>query len=163
MTAPRAVIVHQPTEFAELLAAHGTRAQVGFFLSTRGRSLDEVEREHAAQGAAMRIVSAAIPDEWRRGLVVRDDLDRYLFGPEDVIVVVGQDGLVANVAKYLDGQPVIGVDPTPWRNAGVLVRVPAEEVGSLLSAMAGGDRLQERRLTMVEATTDDAQVLRALN
>ena len=34
----------------------------------------------------------------------------------------GQDGLVANVAKYLDGQPVIGVDPEPGRNAGVLVR-----------------------------------------
>ena len=29
------------------------------------------------------------------------------------MVVVGQDGLVANVAKYLDGQPVIGVDTAP--------------------------------------------------
>lgn len=28
--------------------------------------------------------------------------------PDDRIVVVGQDGLVANVANYLDGQPVIG-------------------------------------------------------
>ena len=44
------------------------------------------------------------------------------FGPEDVIIAVGQDGLVANVAKYLDGQPVVGVNPDPQRNPGVLVR-----------------------------------------
>src|SRR6266850_1803733 len=49
-------------------------------------------------------------------------LDRFLFEPEDVIVAVGQDGLVANVAKYLRGQPVIGVNPSTALYAGVLVR-----------------------------------------
>ena len=39
------------------------------------------------------------------------------------MVVVGQDGLVANVAKYVHGQPVIGVDPRPGINPGVLVCV----------------------------------------
>ena len=37
-------------------------------------------------------------------------LARFLFEPGDVVIVVGQDGLVANVAKYLDGQPVIGIN-----------------------------------------------------
>lgn len=160
---PRAVVVHRPTELQELLEAHGTRAQVGFFLRTRGRSLDEVEARHALQQDALRRVAASIPSEWRRGDVVRDDLDRYPFGPEDVVVAVGQDGLVANVAKYLDGQPVIGVDPEPGRNPGVLVPHPPGAVAGLLRAVADGVPLPLEPRTMVEAVTDDGQVLRALN
>ena len=47
-------------------------------------------------------------------------------------VVVGQDGLVANVAKYLDGQPVVGIDPEPGRNPGVLVAHPAAAAPDLI-------------------------------
>ena len=65
---------------------------------------------------------AAVPLTWRQARVERADLDRFLFAPEDVVVVVGQDGLVANVAKYLSGQPVVGIDADPGRNPGVLVR-----------------------------------------
>ena len=54
------------------------------------------------------------------------------------MVAVGQDGLVANVAKYLDGQPVIGVDPEPGRNPGVLVRHTAGAVAGLLAAVDDG-------------------------
>jgi len=73
-------------------------------------------------GQALQTVSAAIPGGWRRGAVERSDLDRFLFEPEDVVIVVGQDGLVANTAKYLSGQPVIGVNPDPGDGMGVLVR-----------------------------------------
>src|SRR6266511_4048323 len=45
---PRIVVVHRRTELDELLARHGTRGQAGFFLASRGRSLDEVEGRHAA-------------------------------------------------------------------------------------------------------------------
>lgn len=83
---------------------------------------------------------------------------RFLFAPEDLVVVVGQDGLVANVAKYLHGQPVIGVDPEPGRNAGVLVAHAARDVAELLRHP---DDVQER--TMVRATLDDGQQLLALN
>ena len=59
--------------------------------------------------------------------------------PEDVIAVVGQDGLVANTAKYLNGQPVIGIDPEPGANPGVLVRHSPEAAAKLLhdAGMAG--------------------------
>src|SRR4051794_32572332 len=105
--APRAVLIHRRTELEELLTRHGTPGQAAFFLSTRGRDLAEVDARHQKQQRTLAEVSAAIPVDWRRATVERADLDRYLFTSEDVIVVVGQDGLVANVAKYLDGQPVI--------------------------------------------------------
>ncbi len=55
----------------------------------------------------------SIPVDWRRAEVEREDLPQFLFGPEDVVAVVGRDGLVANVAKYVGQQPVVGFNPFP--------------------------------------------------
>lgn len=157
--APRVVVVSRRSELDELLIRHGTIAAAAYFLRQRGRDLDGVMARHEALQAALTTVGAAVPPAWRRGLVTRDDLPRFLFAPEDVVVAVGQDGLVANVAKYLDGQPVIGVDPEPGRNPGVLVRHTADTVGSLLKA----GEYTTRDLTMVAATLDDGQELLGLN
>ncbi|WP_393062875.1 hypothetical protein [Streptomyces sp. LN549] len=160
--APRAVLVHRTTEYEELLARHGTHGQAAFFLSSRGRSIDEVARRHERTRQALADVAAAVPLQWRHSRVERADLDRFLFAPEDVVVVVGQDGLVANAAKYLSGQPVVGIDTDPGRNPGVLVRHrPADAAALLRAAVAPGGQADE--LTMVEAVADDTQRLLALN
>src|SRR4051812_33222665 len=114
--APRVVVVFRRTELDELIARHGTRGQAAFFLSTRGRHIDEVQARHDATHDALRLVTGSIPIDWRRGMIERADLSAFLFAADDLVVVVGQDGLVANVAKYLDGQPVLGVNPEPDRN-----------------------------------------------
>jgi NAD kinase len=162
--APRVVVVHRRTELDELVARHGTRQQAAFFLRTRGRSLREVEDRHASQEQALEQVAASVPLDWRRGSVERADLDRFLFAPEDIVIAVGQDGLVANVAKYLSGQPVIGINPDPRRNPGVLVPHPPEAVATLLALVVSPDSASatEARV-MVQATTDDGQSLAALN
>ncbi|MGW6932761.1 hypothetical protein ACWGE0_22085 [Lentzea sp. NPDC054927] len=152
--APRIVLVHRRTELTELLARHGTRGQVEFFLKSRDRTLDEVVDRDQQARKALGEVSAAIPLDWRRGVVEREDLSRFLFAPEDVVVIVGQDGLVANVAKYLDGQPVIGINP----EQGVLARHAPTQAAELLH----NTKNTEDR-TMVEARTDDGQTLQALN
>ncbi|MFE5806118.1 hypothetical protein [Streptomyces sp. NPDC056491] len=160
--APRAVLVHRRTEYEELLARHGTHGQAAFFLSSRGRSIDEVHRRHERTLHALRQVAAAVPLTWRSSRVERADLDRFLFAPEDVVVVIGQDGLVANTAKYLHGQPVVGIDTDPGRNPGVLVRHRCADAAALLrAATAAGGTADE--LTMVEAVADDTQRLLALN
>ncbi|MFK0281113.1 hypothetical protein ACIQVL_11685 [Streptomyces sp. NPDC090499] len=160
--APRAVLVHRTTEYEELVARHGTHGQAAFFLASRGRDMAEVAERHRRTRRALAEVTSAVPLAWRQARVERTDLDRFLFAPEDVVVVVGQDGLVANVAKYLDGQPVIGIDTDPGRNPGVLVRHRPEQAAVLLASVAatatGADAL-----TMVEAVADDTQRLVALN
>ncbi|HEY0639276.1 MAG TPA: hypothetical protein VGD67_16620 [Pseudonocardiaceae bacterium] len=156
--APRAVLVTRRTELEELLDRHGTRGAAEFYLRSRGRDLEQVQRSHDAQAAAVAEVGAALPPDWRRGHVERADLARFPFAPEDTVVVVGRDGLVANVAKYVRGQRVVGVDPEPGRNPGVLVPHRAADVAALLtgpSAAVG--------LTMVRAVADDGQELVALN
>jgi hypothetical protein len=160
--APRAVVVHRRTEYDELLAHHGTRGQAEFFLRSRGRDIAEVDARHAAIQQALRSVAAAIPADWRRGVVERTDLAHFLFAADDIVVVVGQDGLVANVAKYLHGQPVIGLNPEPTVNPGVLVQHPVEACGDLLEAVAS-ERARFEMRTMVQAATDDGQTLLALN
>lgn len=160
--APRAVLVHRTTEYEELLARHGTHGQAAFFLSSRDRDIREVAERHHRTHRALIDVAAAVPHRWRRSRVERADLDRFLFGPEDVVVVVGQDGLVANAAKYLSGQPVVGIDTDPGRNPGVLVRHRAADAGTLLAEAVGG-RGGADELTMVEAVADDSQRLLALN
>lgn len=162
--APRVVLVHRRTELDELVGRHGTRGQAAFFLSTRGRQLDEVERRHALDAATIRTVGSAAPLDWRRGVVERADLPRFLFAPDDIVVAIGQDGLVANLSRYLDGQPVIGINPDPERNPGVLVPHPAGAAEALLR-VASSPRVDvhvEARV-MVEAILDDGQRLRALN
>ncbi|MBX7197482.1 MAG: hypothetical protein K1X94_35885, partial [Sandaracinaceae bacterium] len=159
---PRVVVVSRPTEYEELVRRHGTRAQAAFFLGDRRSLLDEIEARHAAQEAALARVSADVPTKWRRSRVPRAELSRFVFEPGDVIVAVGQDGLVANVAKYLEGQTVIGVDPLPGKNAGALVRFGVTQASEALRlAVEGRARLETR--TMVEARLDDGQSLVALN
>ena len=132
MGTPRLVIVHRRTELEELLARHATLGQTEFFLRTRGRTIAGVRERHELLAAALATIRAANPADWRRAEVERADLNRFMFTPEDIIAVVGQDGLVANVAKYLTGQPVIGIDPEPGVNPGVLVRHAPADAARLL-------------------------------
>ena len=61
--APRAVLVHRRTEYAELLAAHGTRGQAAFFLRTRGRDIAELEERHRVTQQAVKLaVPSAHPN-----------------------------------------------------------------------------------------------------
>jgi hypothetical protein len=159
---PRIVVVSRPTEYAALLARHGTREQARFFLKSRGPSIDAAVARDEAQRAALAMIGAGIPGDWRRARIERADLDRFLFEPGDVIVTVGSSGLVANVAKYLDGQPVVGVNPDPTVHAGIVAaHAPVSAVALIQAAAAGAVTIDAR--TMVEAVLDDGQRLLALN
>ncbi len=159
---PRAVVVHRRSEYDEMVMRHSTHQHAAFFLEGRGRTINELVARHGVGEEALTQVGAAIPADWRRADVERSDLHRFAFAAEDIVLVVGQDGLVANVAKYLSGQPVIGINPDPVRNPGVLVQHPAESTTALLASVESGNCTFERR-TMVTATADDGQKLHAVN
>ncbi|MCA9315583.1 MAG: NAD(+)/NADH kinase [Planctomycetes bacterium] len=158
----RIVLLARSSEYERLLQLHGTREQARFFLASRGQSIEGVEARHEAQEAALHLASAAIPVDARRARVERDELDRFLFEPDDIVVAVGQDGLVANAAKYLEGQPVVGLNPDPDRNPGVLVPHPPEAAMDLIADVAAGRGSIEYRC-MVRGALDDGQSLVALN
>jgi NAD kinase len=160
--APRAVFVTRETDYELLIARHATRGQARFFLEGRGERIEAAEERHARFHAALARARAAVPPAWRQALVARRDLDRFRFAPDDAVVAVGQDGLVANVAKYVGAQPVLGVNPMPDLYDGVLARLSVERLGALLSASVAGDAPVEHR-TMVQAVLDGGETLVALN
>lgn len=160
----RIVIVTRATPLEHLLARCGTRGQVEFYLRTRGQELAPYQDTHDRFTASLESVQAALPTHLRRVRVEREELDRFLFSPDDVVLVVGQDGLVANVAKYVDGQPVIGVNPDPERFDGILCRHTSVDVRELLLAYLGGSvRLELEKRAMALAEREDGQRLYALN
>jgi len=159
---PRVVLVSRQTEYAALLTKHGTRGQAEFFLSTRGQKIEELEVRDALQARALNTAKEAVPAEWSFVHVVREDLNRFLFSAEDIIVPIGQDGLVANIAKYLDGQPVIGITPDPTASEGVLTRHSVDRLPGLLKSAQHGDVDIQAR-AMVEAKAGEGLSLLALN
>jgi NAD kinase len=159
---PRVVTVTRESDYQLLLARHATHGQAEFFLKTRGQSIDELQERHERFMTCLQQVVTAIPVAWRRSNVLRHDLSRFLFEPDDTVIVVGQDGLVANVAKYLDGQPVIGVNPDAAIFAGVLVPHPPEAVSDLLGPASEHTADCESR-TMAVVELGDGRRLLALN
>lgn len=159
---PRVVIVVRETDFELLLARHATRQQARFFLDTRGQDLASLEASHDRFQQALQAVRASAPEDWRQTVVKRAGLDRFLFAPDDIVVALGPDGLVANVAKYLDGQPVLGVNPAPEVYDGVLLQVPMNRLGGALRACAAG-AVECQLRTMAEGVLDTGARLLALN
>jgi hypothetical protein len=162
---PRAVIFTRRTPLQLLLAQHGTLGQARFFLESRKQRIASYEDGHERFMAALTHATSGIPEDWRRAVLDRDAVDRFLFGPDDVILAVGQDGLVANVAKYLTGQPVVGVNADPTRFDGVLCRIHPSSAGAALRWAAHRDspKFHLDARTLVDAMTDDGSRLRALN
>lgn len=160
--APRVVVVTRPTDLALLVDEHGTRDQARFATRDRPEWFEDVLRRDELQRRAVAAVLRALPLSWRRATITRDDLATFDFAPEDIIVPVGQDGLVANVAKYVAAQPVLGINPDPANVEGRLVQFGPADAAHALAAVAMRQAAFELR-TLVQARLDDGQRVRALN
>ncbi|MBM4392018.1 MAG: hypothetical protein FJ090_12930 [Deltaproteobacteria bacterium] len=163
----RVVVVTRKTPLDHLVARHGTVGQADFFLRGQGLEIAGFEAVARAQRVAVAASLSHFGAEVRRVHIDRDELDRFVFHPDDVILAVGQDGLVANVAKYLDGQPVVGINPDPRRYDGVLCSLSAgHAAGAVHFALSGepANATYARQMrTLAEARRGDGLLIRALN
>ncbi len=96
-----------------------------------------------------------------------EEVDRTFFpslllGREDIIITVGQDGLVANVMKYLDGHPLIGINPDTRRWDGILLPFEPGDLARILPAVIGKNYCR-RTVTMARASSRDGQEMLAVN
>lgn len=163
---PRAILITRKSPLELLLERFGTRGQAEFYLRSRGQDLGWADGVHDMLYAALALVYQALPANQRRTRIDRDDLDRFLFAPDDLVVIVGQDGLVPNVAKYLRNQIVIGINPDPELYDGVLCRHSAARAAELLifaAAPVAASTLMVESRCMALAKREDGQELRALN
>lgn len=156
------VLVTRRTRLEELIRRFNSLAQARFYLEHLGADFADYQREDDAYRAARDTVRQVLSEFPRRQEVDRQFLPNFLFGPDDVVVALGQDGLVANTMKYLTGQPLVGVSPDPSRYDGVLLPFVAQELRAVLGEVLA-DRRAARAVTMARATLSDGQVLYAVN
>lgn len=161
-TERKVVLVTRRTRLQELVEKYHTLAQVRFYLEHLGADLSDYLREDAAYAASLRQAQAALRQWGRHQVIARAHLPNFLFAADDIVLALGQDGLVANTMKYLDGQPLVGLNPEPARWDGLLLPFGTEDLAPLLKDIALGRR-PEKTVTMAEARLSDGQTLRAVN
>jgi hypothetical protein len=182
---PGIVIVKRPTRLQGLRERWGTVGQAKFLLG-RAHAIAAAARpaKQSNTDVGSTVFAEASFDEYQSeddtyqrvletlerqldfGVPV-STIDRHLVPTMDfwntaVVVVVGQDGLVANTAKYVNGLPIVGVNPDPSRFDGVLLPFKVNEarraVGEVLE-----HRFKHRTVTLAEAKLNDGQKLLAFN
>lgn len=158
---PRIVLVRRTTEYESLLKEHGTPQMAAFKLKQQGLEIGAVEQLHHTVLAASAHVLGAVPTTWRKAWVLREDLDRFRFDPTDVIMAVGWDGLVPNVAKYLTGQPVFGVNP--FQAAQKMMQWGPIAAGKIYKNLDSVLKNQVENRTMVKVTLSNGRSLVAMN
>lgn len=158
----KVVVVTRKTRLAELVERFNTRAQAKFYIEHAGADFADYDREDVAYRRALEIVRRGVDFGLKIQILDRELVPSYLFVPGDVVVALGQDGLVANVAKYAVGRPILGINPDPERFDGILLPFGPEEAGPALLRMLDG-RQRTRAVTLAEARLSDGQRLLAFN
>jgi hypothetical protein len=95
----RALIVRRATRLQELIARFNTKAQAKFYIESLGGDYADYEKEDAAYHQSLDLVERAVRPMLKVHVIDRTLLPNYLFAAAELVVVVGQDGLVANTAK----------------------------------------------------------------
>lgn len=129
---------------------------------TATRNLGNFEEEHHNFYAALDAVQRAMEGQLKTKVLERTFLPSYIFSDKDLVLVLGQDGLVANVAKYVNNIPIVGINPDPARYDGVLLPFTAEDFATAVH-MVMQDRYTSTLVTMAEARLTDGQRLLAFN
>ena len=92
----------------------------------------------------------------------RNFLPNFDFGRCVLVVVIGQDGLVANTAKYVGDLPIVAVNPDPSRNDGVLLPFQISNARSAVSRVLER-KFRQREITLAEVNLNDGQRMLAFN
>ena len=156
------VVVTRRTRLEELVARFNTRDQARFYIEHAGADFGSYQAEHDSYQHAVGRLMSQIASLGRTHLIERSFLPNYLFSDKDLVVTVGQDGLVVNTAKYLDGQPIVAVNPDPDRIDGILLPFRVEHApAAILRVMEG--KAVVRRIVMAQAQLNDGQRMLAFN
>ena len=158
----RIIIVTRKTRLEELLDRYTTKMQVSFFLKTRNQTIDDYQLEYDNYYNSLEIVKNALPKDIKVQMIDREFLPNFMFTEKDLVIVLGQDGLVVNSAKYLDNQPILAVNPDPDRFDGVLLPFLPEEVKFYINDILR-NRVDFYNITMGKIETNDRQTLYAFN
>jgi NAD kinase len=158
----KVVLVTRKTRLEELIAKYNTFSQAKFYIEHLGADFSDYVQEHENYQACVREAETILQTYVRVQIVDRGFLPNFLFGPQDVVVALGQDGLVVNTLKYLEQQPLIGINPDPERWDGLLLPFEVKDLKHITpEVMANKRPIQE--VTMAKAQLNNGQTLYGVN
>ena len=158
----RIVLVTRQTRIDELIHRHNTLAQARFVIESQGLAFDDYLAEDRVFKLQLANLKSALDRFGRLHHIDRGLLPGYLFRDDDLVLVLGQDGLVANTLKYLDHQPLIAINPDPARYDGILLPFAVEDAATIVKEVLGSGR-KTQAITFGEVQLNDGQRLLAVN
>jgi NAD kinase len=156
------VLIVRPTRLDDLVTRFNTVQQAQFYVEHLGADFSDYLIEHKHYRAAVQRAEDVLREFGRVQRLERRYVPNFVFGAEDRVVVLGQDGLVANTLKYLDGQRVVAINPDPARWNGVLLPFTIHDLPRLMA-----EELKRQRpvklVTMAKVTLNTGPTLYAVN
>lgn len=158
----RAIIIRDKTRLEQLIERFNSKAQAKFYIERSGSDFDYYEVEHEMFYKSLKKIQEIISKYLKYKIIERSFLPTYIFAENDLVVVIGQDGLVANTAKYVNGLPIMGINPDTERYDGILLKHSPRELGMVIKNALRRD-FEIERVTMAKAQLSDGQTLLAFN
>lgn len=162
MSIEYAIIVKNKTRLESLIERFNTKSQAKFYIERLGGDFHDYEMEDDIFHDSLNSLQSQLSNVIKHKIVDRAYLPSYLFSDKNLIVVLGQDGLVANTAKYSQARPIVAVNPDKQRYDGVLLPFDTMNfIGGVESVLS--DNYQSRKVNFAEARLNDGQRLLAFN
>lgn len=162
MSFENGIVVVNKTRLESLIERFNTKAQAKFYIEHSGGDFSDYEFEHETFHRSLEKVVYTVQHELKVKVIERKFVPNFLFSEKDMVIVVGQDGLLANTAKYVNGLPILGVNPDVKRYDGILLPFHINNFESgILDLM--NDKANFSEVTLAEARTNDGQKLLAFN
>lgn len=158
----RFILVYRKTRLAELVERFNTVQQAKFYLEQSGADFADYQNEDQAYRVELDRARKVLESAGRVQCLERNMLPSYHFYRQDIIVVIGQDGLVANTLKYLQGNPVIALNPDRERWDGILPPFLSGDLYLILRDVLASRR-ECKNITLAQASTNDGQTMLAVN
>ncbi|HZX59909.1 MAG TPA: hypothetical protein VFE54_14330 [Mucilaginibacter sp.] len=162
MSVEYAIIVKNKTRLEFLIERFNTKAQAKFYIERLGGNFEDYELEHETFHASLNTLQTQLSKIIKYKIIDRSFVSSFIFSEKNVIVVIGQDGLVANTAKYSRGIPIVAVNPDKQRYDGVLLPFDTIDFVAAVETVIT-NQFQSKTMRFAEAKLNDGQRLLAFN
>ena len=157
-----AIIVKNKTRLELLIERFNTKAQAKFYIESFGGNFDDYEKENENFQNALQTLQIQLSKYIKNKIIERNFLPSFIFSENQLIIVIGQDGLVANTAKYSKNLPIIAVNPDKERFDGVLLPF---DISNFIDGVENviSNQYNSKTMLFAEAKLNDGQRLLAFN
>lgn len=162
MSVEYAIIIKNKTRLESLIERFNTKAQAKFYIERSGGDFNDYEKEHEIFHNSLSKVQRNLSNVLKNKIIERNFLPSFIFNDNQVVITIGQDGLVANTAKYVKKIPIVAVNPDEDRFDGILMPFNTDNFIQAVDNVLN-NKFKSKLTSFAEAKLNDGQRLLAFN